>query len=82
MEPYWQSQMKKDISILLTRQPKERPLHSHTHSRRIIIISHEGPIWEIAWADPVYGNIIATAGFDQYIKLWQFNQGAYKLIHN
>lgn len=32
--------------------------------------AHEGPIWQISWADPSCGNLIASCSYDKSIKIW------------
>jgi protein transport protein SEC13 len=32
---------------------------------------HNGPVWQIAWAHPSYGNIIASCGFDKKVAIWK-----------
>ncbi|CAB1315600.1 unnamed protein product [Coregonus sp. 'balchen'] len=29
--------------------------------------SHEGPVWQVAWAHPMYGNILASCSYDRKI---------------
>jgi protein transport protein SEC13 len=33
--------------------------------------AHTGSIWQLAWSHPVDGNVLASCGFDQRIRLWQ-----------
>ena len=30
-------------------------------------ISHDGPIWQITWAHPKFGNILASCSFDKKV---------------
>eukprot|EP00916_Digyalum_oweni_P015409 GHVL01025223.1.p1 GENE.GHVL01025223.1~~GHVL01025223.1.p1 ORF type:complete len:326 (+),score=56.67 GHVL01025223.1:20-997(+) len=32
---------------------------------------HEGPVWQVAWAHPKYGNVLASCGYDKKIILWR-----------
>lgn len=32
--------------------------------------AHDGPIWRIAWANPEWGNLLATCSYDKTIKIW------------
>mmetsp|Transcript_59746 Transcript_59746/g.82967 ORF Transcript_59746/g.82967 Transcript_59746/m.82967 type:complete len:109 (-) Transcript_59746:694-1020(-) len=33
--------------------------------------AHNGPIWQLAWAHPKFGNIIASCGFDRKVIIWK-----------
>jgi protein transport protein SEC13 len=44
----------------------------------IDVCSHEGPGQQVAWAHPKYENVIATAGQDKKIKVWQEGAGSTK----
>ena len=35
------------------------------------LIAHQGPVFEVAWAHPKFGNILASCGFDNNIIFWQ-----------
>uniref|UniRef100_A0A7S0G7X6 Protein SEC13 homolog n=1 Tax=Rhodosorus marinus TaxID=101924 RepID=A0A7S0G7X6_9RHOD len=35
------------------------------------IRGHDGPVWQVAWAHPRFGNLIATCGFDHKVILWK-----------
>lgn len=35
------------------------------------LIGHQGPVFEVAWAHPKFGNILASCGFDNQIIFWQ-----------
>ncbi|XP_045166697.1 protein SEC13 homolog [Mercenaria mercenaria] len=32
---------------------------------------HEGPVWQLAWAHPMYGNLIASCGYDRKVIIWK-----------
>ena len=32
---------------------------------------HEGPVWQVAWAHPKYGSILATCSYDRKVILWR-----------
>lgn len=38
------------------------------------LVGHEGPVFEVAWAHPKFGNILASCGFDNRVILWQEQQ--------
>lgn len=36
---------------------------------------HEGPVWQVAWAHPSFGTILASASYDGKVFIWK-NEGA------
>jgi len=32
---------------------------------------HEGPVWQVSWAHPRYGNILASCSYDRRVLIWQ-----------
>jgi len=32
---------------------------------------HEGPVWQVSWAHPRYGNILASCSYDRKVLIWQ-----------
>jgi len=32
---------------------------------------HEGPVWQVAWAHPKFGNYLATCGYDRRVVIWK-----------
>ena len=42
--------------------------------------AHSGPCWQLSWAHPKFENVIATVGYDRYIKIWkEVNQGNWQI---
>lgn len=35
------------------------------------IAGHSGPVWQVAWAHPKFGNILASCGYDNKIIVWK-----------
>ena len=33
--------------------------------------SHEGPVWQVAWAHPKYGSLLASCGYDRKVIIWK-----------
>eukprot|EP00794_Sanderia_malayensis_P005824 gene5824-6521_t len=31
---------------------------------------HDGPVWQVAWAHPMYGNLLASCSYDRKIIIW------------
>ena len=36
---------------------------------------HEGPVWQVAWAHPKFGPILASASYDGKVIIWKDNGG-------
>lgn len=36
---------------------------------------HTGPVWQIAWAHPKYGHILASCSYDGKVLIWKEQQG-------
>lgn len=35
------------------------------------LTGHEGPVWEVAWAHPKFGSILASCSYDKKVIIWQ-----------
>ncbi|MCJ1463992.1 GTPase-activating protein S13 [Pseudocyphellaria aurata] len=35
------------------------------------LLGHDGPVWQVAWAHPRFGNILASCSFDNSIIVWK-----------
>jgi len=43
---------------------------------------HQGPVWQVAWAHPQYGRILASCGYDRKVIIWQQDDsGQWKSIY-
>jgi protein transport protein SEC13 len=51
------------------------------HLKRNINRSHNGPVWEMSWAHPRFGTVIATGGFDHFINIWSQELNDFKLAY-
>lgn len=38
------------------------------------LLGHDGPVWQVAWAHPRFGNILASCSFDNSIIIWKETQ--------
>ena len=38
--------------------------------------SHTGPVWQVAWAHPKYGHILASCSYDGKVLIWKEQQGS------
>jgi len=32
---------------------------------------HEGPVWQLAWAHPMFGTILASCSYDKKVIIWK-----------
>ena len=37
---------------------------------------HEGPVWQVAWAHPKWGTVLASCSYDRKVIIWQAKPGA------
>lgn len=42
---------------------------------------HEGPVWQLAWAHPIYGSVLATCGYDRKVILWKEQDSGWNKIY-
>lgn len=45
-----------------------------------ILHSHDGPVWQVSWAHPKFGNILASASYDGKVFIWQERQGQFSKL--
>jgi len=43
---------------------------------------HEGPVWQVAWAHPRYGSILASCSYDRKIILWREDSPGERCDHS
>ena len=36
-----------------------------------MLFSHEGPVWQVSWAHPKFGTILASASYDARVIIWR-----------
>ncbi|OZJ03688.1 hypothetical protein BZG36_03506 [Bifiguratus adelaidae] len=41
---------------------------------------HEGPVWQVAWAHPKFGNILASCSYDNRVFIWKEQNGVWSKI--
>ncbi|XP_059185457.1 protein SEC13 homolog isoform X1 [Centropristis striata] len=42
---------------------------------------HEGPVWQVAWAHPMFGNILASCSYDRKVIIWKEENGSWDKMH-
>jgi protein transport protein SEC13 len=41
------------------------------------LTGHEGPVWQVAWAHPKFGSLLASCSYDGKVIIWKESQGAW-----
>lgn len=41
------------------------------HSLVVDLKGHSGPVWQIAWAHPKFGTILASCSYDRKVIIWR-----------
>jgi protein transport protein SEC13 len=41
---------------------------------------HDGPVWQLSWAHPKFGNILASCGYDGRVLVWKEGNGQWNRI--
>lgn len=42
---------------------------------------HEGPVWQVAWAHPMFGNLIASCSYDRKVITWKETGGTWSKLY-
>ncbi|XP_046355207.2 protein SEC13 homolog [Haliotis rufescens] len=42
---------------------------------------HEGPVWQVAWAHPMFGNLLASCGYDRKVIIWKETNGTWGKLY-
>ena len=51
-------------------------MHSNfLDNSNFISVRHTGPVWQVAWAHPKYGHILASCSYDGKVLIWKEQQG-------
>lgn len=45
------------------------------------LVGHTGPIWQIQWAHPKFGSIIASASYDRTVIVWKMKDGSWSRVY-
>lgn len=41
------------------------------------LVGHEGPVWQVTWAHPRFGSVLASCGFDHKVIVWKESQDSH-----
>lgn len=39
------------------------------------LMGHEGPVWQVCWAHPKFGSVLASCGYDRKVIIWREVEG-------
>jgi len=45
------------------------------------LTGHEGPVWEVAWAHPKFGVLLASASYDRQVMIYREVEGVWSTVH-
>lgn len=51
-------------------------INGSTHTFLTELRGHEGPVWQLCWAHPSFGNLIASCSYDRKVIIWREVQNA------
>lgn len=57
------------------------PLSVAAKLRTLCSRSHEGPVWQVAWAHPMFGNILASCSYDRKVIVWKEENGSWDKMY-
>lgn len=60
-------------AVWLTHPPTCLPPGCHTLQVTLLadLNGHEGPVWQVAWAHPKFGSLLASCSFDSRVVVWK-----------
>lgn len=51
-----------------------------THSADLV--GHQGPVWQVQWGHPKFGNLLASCSFDHCVIVWkEVAEGSWQIMH-
>ncbi|VDP88909.1 unnamed protein product [Echinostoma caproni] len=42
---------------------------------------HKGPVWSLSWSHPMYGNLLASCGYDRRVIIWRELGGRWDKVY-
>ena len=49
-------------------------LNLYAQREVLLVCRHTGPVWQVAWAHPKYGHILASCSYDGKVLIWKEQQ--------
>lgn len=62
---------------MAVKQPQREGV-SLSFPKSVVSCRHEGPVWQVAWAHPMYGNILASCSYDRKVIIWKEENGTWE----
>lgn len=47
----------------------------------VLVDRHDGPVWQLAWAHPMFGNLIASCSYDRKVIIWKETNGSWGKLY-
>jgi len=60
------------VKVFSVSGSPDAPSQSHLAD----LSGHEGPVWQVAWAHPKFGSLLATCGYDHKVIVWREAEGS------
>lgn len=59
------------VTLSAWRLLTDRGRRLHAHSITVLTRSHTAPVWQLAWAHPSFGSILASCSYDGRVFIWK-----------
>merc|ERR1712086_443777 len=53
-----------------------------SHKLQQTLKGHDGPVWQVCWAHPKFGSIIASCSYDRKVIIWKEGQSAWEAVYD
>jgi len=53
-----------------------------SHRLLTVLTGHEGPVWQVCWAHPKFGSMLASCSYDHKVIIWQEGQQGWQAVYN
>lgn len=50
-------------------------------NRFACVCRHEDAVWQVSWAYPLFGTVLASCGYDKKVLVWRLENGKWDIIH-
>jgi protein transport protein SEC13 len=60
----------------------DRTIKIFNNSNQLLqtLLAHQGPVWQVKWAHPKFGSILASCSYDAQVFIWKEQAGKYSVI--
>ena len=52
-------------------QQQQRGVPNVERANATTLTGHEGPVWQVSWAHPKFGALLASCSFDHTVMIWK-----------